>query len=121
MTPETEKIPQRPSLFVNNIERLNHVPSPHLHSLTRSRIANLICNQNHLNRRPLGADAGRNGWRKRPLFPRGAGYPFPNSLQTAVRDQVHSKTRVRYPMVRKGFLASPESPRACAVRMSLCG
>ena len=37
--------------------------------------------------------------------------PFPNSLQTAVRDQVHSKTRVRYPMVRKGFLASPESPQ----------
>ncbi len=29
--------------------------------------------------------------------------PFANSLQTAVRDQVHSKTRVRYPMVRKGF------------------
>jgi biotin/methionine sulfoxide reductase len=37
--------------------------------------------------------------------------PFANSLQTAVRDQVHSKTRVRYPMVRKGFLASPESPQ----------
>ncbi len=35
----------------------------------------------------------------------------PNSLQTAVRDQVHSKTRVRFPMVRKGFLASPESPQ----------
>ena len=34
--------------------------------------------------------------------------PFANSLQTAVRDQVHSKTRVRYPMVRKGFLASPD-------------
>jgi hypothetical protein len=27
----------------------------------------------------------------------------PNSLQTVVRDQVHSKTRVRWPMVRKGF------------------
>jgi len=35
----------------------------------------------------------------------------PNSLQTAVRDQVHSKSRVRFPMVRKGFLASPESPQ----------
>ncbi len=37
--------------------------------------------------------------------------PFANSLQTAVRDQVHSKTRVRYPMVRKGFLASPDKPQ----------
>ena len=36
---------------------------------------------------------------------------FTNSLQSAVRDQVHSKTRVRYPMVRKGFLASPDSPQ----------
>ena len=36
---------------------------------------------------------------------------FTNSLQSVVRDQVHSKTRVRYPMVRKGFLASPESPQ----------
>lgn len=36
---------------------------------------------------------------------------FANSLQTAVREQVHSKTRVRYPMVRKGFLASPDSPQ----------
>lgn len=35
----------------------------------------------------------------------------PNSLQTAVRDQVHSKTRVRWPMVRKGFLASPDQPQ----------
>lgn len=35
----------------------------------------------------------------------------PNSLQTAVRDQVHSKARVRWPMVRKGFLASPEKPQ----------
>ena len=34
----------------------------------------------------------------------------PNSLQTTVREQVHSKTRVRFPMVRKGFLASPDSP-----------
>jgi biotin/methionine sulfoxide reductase len=32
-------------------------------------------------------------------------------LQTVVRDQVHSKTRVRFPMVRKGFLASPENPQ----------
>ncbi|WP_330984762.1 MULTISPECIES: molybdopterin guanine dinucleotide-containing S/N-oxide reductase [Enterobacterales] len=36
---------------------------------------------------------------------------FENSLQSVVRDQVHSKTRVRYPMVRKGFLASPASPQ----------
>ena len=36
---------------------------------------------------------------------------FPNSLQSVVRDQVHSKTRVRWPMVRKGFLASPDSPQ----------
>lgn len=43
----------------------------------------------------------------------------PNSLQTVVRDQVHSKTRVRFPMVRKGFLASPEAHRVCAGRMSL--
>ena len=35
----------------------------------------------------------------------------PNSLQTVVRDQVHSKTRVRFPMVRKGFLASPDNPQ----------
>ena len=35
----------------------------------------------------------------------------PNSLQSAVRDQVHSQSRVRYPMVRKGFLASPEKPQ----------
>lgn len=35
----------------------------------------------------------------------------PNSLQTVVRDQVHSKTRVRFPMVRKGFLTSPDSPQ----------
>ncbi|MGP3593752.1 molybdopterin guanine dinucleotide-containing S/N-oxide reductase [Vagococcus sp. WN89Y] len=34
-----------------------------------------------------------------------------NSLQTVVQDQVHSATRVRYPMVRKGFLASPENPQ----------
>jgi len=36
---------------------------------------------------------------------------FTNSLQSVVRGQVHSKTRVRYPMVRKGFLASPDSPQ----------
>ncbi|QCT18946.1 molybdopterin guanine dinucleotide-containing S/N-oxide reductase [Jejubacter calystegiae] len=35
----------------------------------------------------------------------------PNSLQSAVRDQVHSKTRVRWPMVRKGFLTSPDKPQ----------
>jgi biotin/methionine sulfoxide reductase len=54
--------------------------------------------------------------------PRGAlATPFANSLQTAVRDQVHSKTRVRYPMVRKGFLASPDKPQGSAVRMNSCG
>lgn len=37
--------------------------------------------------------------------------PFPNSLQSVVQEQVHSETRVRYPMVRKGFLASPDSPQ----------
>lgn len=42
-----------------------------------------------------------------------------NSLQTVVHDQVHSKTRVRFPMVRKGFLASPISRKAYAGRMSL--
>ncbi|EMO0474004.1 molybdopterin guanine dinucleotide-containing S/N-oxide reductase [Pluralibacter gergoviae] len=36
---------------------------------------------------------------------------FENSLQSAVRDQVHSRARVRWPMVRKGFLASPERPQ----------
>lgn len=36
---------------------------------------------------------------------------FSNSLQTVVRDQVHSNTRVRFPMVRKGFLASPDNPQ----------
>ncbi|MGL5700636.1 MAG: molybdopterin-dependent oxidoreductase, partial [Kluyvera sp.] len=36
---------------------------------------------------------------------------FTNSLQSVVRDQVHSKTRIRYPMVRKGFLASPDNPQ----------
>ncbi|KIS43383.1 molybdopterin guanine dinucleotide-containing S/N-oxide reductase [Kosakonia radicincitans] len=35
----------------------------------------------------------------------------PNSLQTVVQEQVHSPTRVRYPMVRKGFLASPSNPQ----------
>ncbi|WP_409429815.1 molybdopterin guanine dinucleotide-containing S/N-oxide reductase [Kosakonia sp.] len=35
----------------------------------------------------------------------------PNSLQTVVQEQVHSPTRVRYPMVRKGFLASPANPQ----------
>lgn len=35
----------------------------------------------------------------------------PNSLQTVVQDQVHSPTRVRFPMVRKGFLASPSNPQ----------
>lgn len=35
----------------------------------------------------------------------------PNSLQSVVQEQVHSPTRVRYPMVRKGFLASPSRPQ----------
>ncbi|WP_036107182.1 molybdopterin guanine dinucleotide-containing S/N-oxide reductase [Mangrovibacter sp. MFB070] len=34
-----------------------------------------------------------------------------NTLQTVVADQVHSPTRVRYPMVRKGYLASPDNPQ----------
>ncbi|MDF7679710.1 molybdopterin guanine dinucleotide-containing S/N-oxide reductase [Enterobacteriaceae bacterium ESL0689] len=37
--------------------------------------------------------------------------PVANSLQTVVRDQVYSKTRVRYPMVRQGFLAAPDCPQ----------
>ncbi|MBN6045616.1 molybdopterin guanine dinucleotide-containing S/N-oxide reductase [Citrobacter sp. ku-bf4] len=49
---------------------------------------------------------------KKVLSSRGAlPTSHPNSLQSAVRDQVHSKTRVRYPMVRKGFLASPAQPQ----------
>ena len=31
----------------------------------------------------------------------------PNELQTVVADQLYSETRVKYPMVRKGFLANP--------------
>ncbi|TGC95754.1 trimethylamine-N-oxide reductase TorA, partial [Salmonella enterica subsp. enterica serovar Wilhelmsburg] len=34
-----------------------------------------------------------------------------NSLQTVVHDQVHSKTRVRCPLVRIGCLASPDKPQ----------
>ncbi|MGF1788816.1 molybdopterin guanine dinucleotide-containing S/N-oxide reductase [Photobacterium swingsii] len=33
-----------------------------------------------------------------------------NSLQSTAADQVHTKARVKYPMVRKGFLANPEQP-----------
>lgn len=33
-----------------------------------------------------------------------------NSLQTTAADQVHTKARVKYPMVRKGFLENPASP-----------
>ena len=36
---------------------------------------------------------------------------FENSLQSAVGDQVHTRARVRWPMVRKGFLASPARPQ----------
>jgi biotin/methionine sulfoxide reductase len=43
----------------------------------------------------------------------------PNSLQTVVRDQVHSKTRVRWPMVRKGFWLRRTNRRVFAARMSL--
>ena len=31
----------------------------------------------------------------------------PNELQSVVADQLYSETRVKYPMVRKGFLANP--------------
>lgn len=34
-----------------------------------------------------------------------------NSLQTTGPDQVHTKARVKYPMVRKGFLANPSAPQ----------
>lgn len=34
----------------------------------------------------------------------------PNSLQTTAADQVHTQARVKYPMVRKGFLATPGKP-----------
>lgn len=34
----------------------------------------------------------------------------PNSLQTSAPDQVHTQARVKYPMVRKGFLANPHMP-----------
>ncbi|ODC03473.1 trimethylamine N-oxide reductase I catalytic subunit [Terasakiispira papahanaumokuakeensis] len=34
----------------------------------------------------------------------------PNSLQTTGPDQVYTQARVKYPMVRKGFLANPENP-----------
>lgn len=33
-----------------------------------------------------------------------------NSLQTTAADQVHTKARVKYPMVRKGYLANPTQP-----------
>ncbi|MFQ3230044.1 molybdopterin guanine dinucleotide-containing S/N-oxide reductase [Reinekea sp.] len=38
------------------------------------------------------------------------GTTLENSLQTAAADQVHTKARVKYPMVRKGFLANPSNP-----------
>ncbi|KXF82280.1 molybdopterin guanine dinucleotide-containing S/N-oxide reductase [Enterovibrio coralii] len=34
----------------------------------------------------------------------------PNSLQLTGPDQVHTKARVKYPMVRKGYLANPANP-----------
>lgn len=33
-----------------------------------------------------------------------------NSLQTTAADQVHTQARIKYPMVRKGYLANPEKP-----------
>ncbi|BFN33078.1 trimethylamine-N-oxide reductase 2 [Vibrio harveyi] len=33
-----------------------------------------------------------------------------NSLQATGPDQVHTKARIKYPMVRKGFLANPSAP-----------
>lgn len=35
---------------------------------------------------------------------------MPNSLQVTGPDQVHTKARVKYPMVRKGFLDNPSAP-----------
>lgn len=32
-----------------------------------------------------------------------------SSLQSTIRDQVHNNARVRFPIVRRGFLASPEN------------
>ena len=34
----------------------------------------------------------------------------PNSLQTTSADQVHTQARIKYPMVRKGYLANPLQP-----------
>ncbi len=36
---------------------------------------------------------------------------MPNSLQLTGPDQVYTKARVKYPMVRKGFLANPQDPQ----------
>ncbi len=35
----------------------------------------------------------------------------PNSLQSTGPDQVYTQARVKYPMVRKGFLANPAAPK----------
>ncbi len=35
---------------------------------------------------------------------------IPNSLQTTAPDQAHTPCRVKYPMVRKGFLSAPGKP-----------
>lgn len=35
----------------------------------------------------------------------------PNSLQTTGPDQVHTQARIKYPMVRKGYLDSPTAPK----------
>lgn len=98
--------------FVSNIERLTNKPSQHLHSLTRepalptSSATKTILTAAHWGPMLVETD-GEN-----VISSRGAlDTPFANSLQTAVREQVHSKTRVRYPMVRKGYLASPQQPQ----------
>ena len=36
---------------------------------------------------------------------------MPNSLQLTGPDQVYTKARVKYPMVRKGYLANPQQPQ----------
>ncbi len=110
MTREYVENSRIPSHFVNNIERRRFAPSPHLPSLTRAAFANLICNQNHFNRRPLGTDAGGNG-RENVLSSRGAlATPFANSLQTAVRDQCTAKPACATRWCAKAFSPLRTSP-----------
>ncbi|GKX54439.1 trimethylamine N-oxide reductase I catalytic subunit [Leminorella grimontii] len=35
---------------------------------------------------------------------------IPNSMQSTVVDQLYTKARIKYPMVRKGFMANPTTP-----------